>query len=91
MGILSKMTSSASMGINLGAMLAKHLSMATLSALDTTLQTTKEVSELAFEYVDDTVPMLDEVSTIQCKTSPPSARVAAVRSMQQQNFKTQLN
>jgi len=63
MGILSKMTSSASMGINLGAMLAKHLSMATLSALDTTLQTTKEVSELAFEYVDDTVPMLDEILT----------------------------
>ena len=91
MGILSKMTSSASMGINLGAMLAKHLSMATLSALDTTLQTTKEVSELAFEYVDDTVPMLDEVSTIQCKTSPSFAQVVAMRSMQQQNFKTKLH
>ena len=61
MGLLSKMTSSASMGLNLGALMAKTMSSASFNALDSTLQTSKVVSELAFGYVEDTKPIVDEV------------------------------
>ena len=62
MGVLSKLTSSASMGLNLSTMMAKTMSLATFNALDQTLQTSKLMSELAFGYVDGTVPMVEEVS-----------------------------
>ena len=62
MGVLSKLTSSASMGLNLSTMMAKTMSLATFNALDKALQTSKLMSELAFGYVDGTVPMVEEVS-----------------------------
>ena len=62
MGILSKMTSSASMGLNLSTMMAKTMSLATFSALEGTLQSTKEASDLAFGSVDEMMPVIDEVS-----------------------------
>ena len=62
MGILSRLTSSASMGLNLSTMVAKTVSLATFSALEGTLQTTREFSEFAFGSVDEILPVVDEVS-----------------------------
>ena len=61
MGILSKLTSTASISLTVGAVLAKTASLATFSALDTGLQTSKLATDLAFSCVEDIVKLAEEV------------------------------
>ena len=61
MGILSKLTSTASISLTIGAVLAKTASLATFSALDTGLQTSKLATDLAFSCVEDIVKLAEEV------------------------------
>ena len=61
MGILSKLTSTASSSLTIGAVLAKTASLAAFSALDTSLQTSKMATDLAFGCVEDIVKLAEEV------------------------------
>ena len=61
MGILSKLTSTASSSLTIGAVLAKTASLAAFSALDTGLQTSKLATDLAFSCVEDIVKVAEEV------------------------------
>ena len=64
MGILSKLTSTASISLTVGAVLAKTASLVTFSALDTGLQTSKLATDLAFTCVEDIVKLAEEVLEI---------------------------
>ena len=60
MGILSKLTNTASSSLTSGAVIAKTMSLATFSALDASLQASKVASEFAFTYVEDFVKLAEE-------------------------------
>ena len=53
MGILSKLTDTASSGLTIGTVMAKTMSLATFTALDASLQASKVASEFAFTYVEE--------------------------------------
>ena len=61
MGMLSKLTSTAGSSLTIGAVLAKTASLATFSALDTGLQTSKLATDQAFSRVEDIVKLAEEV------------------------------
>ena len=60
MGVISKLTSTASRAITIGSVLAKTASNAALTALDTSLQTTKLFSNYAFTRAEDFVKVAEE-------------------------------
>ena len=60
MGLLSKLTSTASNSLTIGAVLAKTASLAAFSAIDTSLQTSKLATDFAFSCVEDIVKVAEE-------------------------------
>ena len=60
MGLLSKLTSTASNSLTIGAVLAKTASLAAFSAIDTSLQTSKLATDIAFSCVEDIVKVAEE-------------------------------
>ena len=60
MGILSKLTNTASSSLTIGAVVAKTMSLATFTALDASLQASKVASEFAFNYVEEIVKVAEE-------------------------------
>ena len=78
MGVLSKLTSTASNTITIGTVLAKTASIAALTALDTSLQTTKLFSDYAFGCAEDFVKVAEEVLETSGTVADHIANVAFV-------------
>ena len=78
MGVLSKLTSTASNTITIGTVLAKTASIAALTALDTSLQTTKLFSDYAFSCAEDFVKVAEEVLETSGTVADHIANVAFV-------------